>query len=110
MVCDKSFDRSKRTAIAKKLNAIAEDGTFFEDFLAFAVCQLEEKNTSGLEYHKFSTSLYRKPLKEVKPILADVVRRSLRHCLARRSYKASNCTNMRNFVEQGYLPNQLAGV
>ena len=107
---DRSFDRSKKTAIAKKLNAIAEDGTFFEDFLAFAVCQLEEKNTSGLEYHKFSTSLYRKPLKVVKPILADVVRRSLRHCLARRSYKESIDTNMRNFVEQGYLPNQLAGV
>ena len=42
------FDRSKNTSIAKKLNAIAEDGTFFEDFLVFAVCQLEEKKSSGL--------------------------------------------------------------
>jgi hypothetical protein len=54
--------------------------------------------------------LFRKLLKEVKPILADVDRRSLRHCLVRRAYKESIGTNMRNFVEQGYLPRQLAGL
>ena len=103
-------DRSKQAAIAKKLNQISEEGTFFEDFLLFAVIQLENRGSSGLEYHKFTTSLYRRPLKEIKPVLTDVVRRSLRHCLTRRSYKESIDTNLRNFVEQGYLSGQLAGI
>jgi hypothetical protein len=103
-------DRSKQAAIARKLNTISEDGSFFEDFLAFAIVQLENRGSSGLEYHKFTTSLYRRPLKEVKPVLADVVRRSLRHCLARHSYSRSIDTNLRNFVEQGYLSGQLAGI
>jgi hypothetical protein len=103
-------DRSKQAAIAKKLNQISEEGIFFEDFLLFAVVQLEDRGSSGLEYHKFTTSLYRRPLKHVKPVLADVVRRSLRHCLARRSYKESIDTNLRNFVEQGYLAGKLGGL
>ena len=103
-------DRSKQAAIARKLNQISEEGSFFEDFLLFAVVQLEDRGSSGLDYHKFTTSLYRRPLKEVKPVLADVVRRSLRHCLARRKYCESIDTNLRNFVEQGYLSGQLAGI
>ena len=103
-------DRSKQAAIAKKLNQVSEEGSFFEDFLLFAVIQLEDRGSSGLEYHKFSTSLYRRPLKEIKPVLADVVRRSLRHCLARRKYKESIDTNLRNFVEQGYLAGRLGGL
>jgi hypothetical protein len=103
-------DRSKQAAIAKKLNQMSEEGTFFEDFLLFAVVQLEDRGSSGLEYHKFTTSLYRRPLKEVKPVLSDVVRRSLRHCLARRNYKESVDANLRNFVEQGYLAGRLGGL
>jgi hypothetical protein len=105
-----SRDRSKQAAIAKKLHQISEEGSFFEDFLLFAVVQLEDRGSSGLEYHKFSTSLYRRPLKEIQPVLADVVRRSLRHCLSRRNYRMSIDTNLRNFVEQGYLSGQLAGI
>jgi len=103
-------DRSKQAAIAKKLNQISEEGTFFEDFLLFAVVQLEDRGSSGLEYHKFTTSLYRRPLKHVKPVLADVVRRSLRHCLARQKYSSSIDTNLRNFVDQAYLSGKLAGL
>jgi hypothetical protein len=103
-------DRSKQAAIARKLHQVSENGSFFEDFLLFAVIQLENRGSSGLEYHKFTTSFYRRPLKETKPVLADVVRRSLRHCLARRKYKESIDTNLRNFVEQGYLSGQLVGI
>jgi len=105
-----SRDRSKQAAIAKKLNQISEEGTFFEDFLLFAVVQLEDRGSSGLDYHKFTTTLFRRPLKEVKPVLSDVIRRSLRHCLARRSYKESIDTNLRNFVDQAYLSGKLAGL
>jgi len=103
-------DRSKQAAIAKKLNTISEEGSFFEAFLLHPVISLEVRGSSGLSYHKFSTSLYRRPLKETRPVLAAAVRRSLRHCLSRPKYSNSIDTNMRNYVDQAYIEGPLAGV
>ena len=99
--------RLRKNLLNKKMNEISDVGGLLTDLVTFCLVELESRDSHSLPHRLFSTNLYRLPLSTTKPVLNDVVKRGLRHCLSRKSYPDSIDTNLRSYLEHGYLPSKV---
>ena len=107
---ERNLERKKENLIHKRMNTLVEDEGVLESFLSYCVCELEDKNNHHLPHSLFSTNIYRIPTKKVKPVLRDVVRRGISYILTKKHYPKSEDTNLRNYLESGFLPQKVVGV
>jgi hypothetical protein len=99
-----SMNRTRRNLLAKKMAEISDDDGLLTDLVTFCLIELENRDNHSLPHRLFSTNLYRLPLSTTKPVLNDVIKRGLRHCLSRKAYPDTIDTNLRSYLEHGYLP------
>ena len=104
------MDRQKTSLIKKKMNDLQIEEGFLENFLTYCLIELENKDTHSLPHKLFTTNLYRQPYKRVCPVIKDVVRRGVGYCLSVKNYSKTEDTNLRNYVENGYLKSKTMGL
>ena len=107
---ERNLERRKENLIHKRMNTLVEDEGVLESIVGYCVCELEDKKNHHLPHSLFSTNVYRIPMKKVKPVLRDVVKRGISYVLTKKNYPKSEDTNLRNYLEDGFLPKKMVGV
>lgn len=101
------MNRKRNEMINKKMNEIKNEDDFFTNLVSFCLLELDNRNNHPLPHRNFTTNLYRQSNKKVRHVMKDVVSRGLNYCLSVKNYQDQNDTNIRNYVEQGYLPSKM---
>ena len=104
------MDRQKTSLIKRKMTDLQIEEGFLENFLTYCLVELENKDNHSLPHKLFTTNLYRQPYKKVSPVINDVVKRGLGYCLSVKKYSKTEDTNLRNYVENGFLPSKMVGL
>ncbi len=101
------MNRKRNELINRRMNEIKNEDTFFENLVSFCLLELDNRDHHPLPHRNFTTNMYRQSKTKVRHVLKDVVNRGLNYCLSVKKYKDTEDTNIRNYVEQGYLPSKV---
>ena len=104
------MDRQKENLIRKKMNTLAQDEGVLENFLSYCLVELEDRRNHHLPHKLFTTNLYRQPSKKTTPVIREVVKRGLNYILTQKHYSKTEDTNLRNYLEDGFIPQKMVGV
>ena len=101
--------KKRNDLINRRMNEIKNEDTFFENLVSFCLLELDNRDHHPLPHRNFTTNMYRQSGTKVRNVMKDVVNRGLNYTLSIKKYKEPEDTNIRNYIEKGYLPSKWYG-